>query len=108
MSWQVNVFLNTFRPVIGFIALTGLLLFWILRKKLPTVVFLKRIIIGYILLLVLFSLGTSCLNAWLWSRNTISVRLLPPHASIGYILQYSWQHYLFEPFVSMFLFFSRS
>jgi len=101
MSWLLILSLQIFCPALGLMILAGLLLFWILHRKLPTVIFFKKIIVGYILVLILFGLGTSCLNAWLWSRNTIGVRLLPPYTSIGYILQYSWQHYLFEPFVAI-------
>lgn len=101
MNWQVTLFLWVFRPAVGLIILAGLLLYWVLKKKLPSVVFLKKLIFSYILLLILFALRTSFLNAWLWSQNPISSYLLPPHTPLEYILHYSWQHYLFEPVVSI-------
>jgi len=97
MNWLVTLFLWVFRPALGLIILAGLFLSWVLKKKLPSVVFLKKLIFSYILLLILFALGTSFLNAWLWSQNSVSHYLLPPYTSITYILRYSWQHYLFEP-----------
>jgi len=101
MNWQVTLFLWVFRPALGLIILAGLFLSWVLKKKLSSVVFLKKLIFSYILLLILFALGTSFLNAWLWSQNPVSHYLLPPYTSITYILRYSWQHYFFGPVVTI-------
>ena len=101
MNWFVKLILDIFCPALGLIILAGLLIFWFFQKKLPKEKYLKIIFCGFSVIIIIYSLVLTILNYKTWSQNPISQRLLPPHNSIFYFLQYCWQHYWFESIVTI-------
>ena len=101
MNWFVSFLFVIFRPALGLIILAGLLLFWVLKKKFPQENFLKFIIYIFSGAIIFQSIFSTILNWWLWSKQGITQQLLPPHSPIAYVLKYSWQHYLFEPVITI-------
>ena len=101
MNWFVNFLLVILRPALGLIILAGLLLYWVLKKKLPKERFLKLFFYIYSGLIIFQSVFSTILNWWLWSQQGITQWLLPPYSPISYILRYSWQHYWFESIVTI-------
>ena len=101
MNWFVNSFFIILRPVLGLIILAGLLLYWVLKKRLLKEKFLKLIL--YILsgVTIFQSVFFTVLNWWLWSQQGFTQQLLPPYSPINYVLKYSWQHYWFESIVTI-------
>jgi hypothetical protein len=102
MNWFVSFLAMVFRPVIGLISMTGLLLFWILKRKLLRENSLKLIAYIFSGAIIFQSIFSTIFNWWLWSQQGITQQFLPPHTSIAYILKYSWQHYWFEPVIVIF------
>jgi len=96
MNWFVSFLVAIFRPALGLMILAGLLLYWVLRKELPKENFLKLITYIFSGVIIFQSIFFTILNWWIWSQQGITQRLLPPYASISYVLKYSWQHYWFE------------
>jgi len=101
MNWFVNFLFVILRPALGLIILAGLLLCWILKKKFPKEKFLKFIAYIFSGIIILQSIFFTILNWWFWSQQLITQRLLPPHSPINYVLKYSWQHYWFEPIITI-------
>ena len=101
MNWIVSFLLVILRPALGLIILAGLLLYWILKKRLLEKKFLKFIAYIFSGIIVFQSIFSTILNWWVWSQQGISQRLLPPHSPITYFLRYSWQHYWFESIVTI-------
>ena len=101
MNWFVSFLLVILRPVLGLIILAGLLLYWILKKKLPKEKFLKLVVYIFSGVIIFQSVFFTILNWWFWSQQGITQRLLPPHSPINYVLKYSWQHYWFESIVTI-------
>ena len=101
MNWFVSFLFAIFRPALGLIILAGLLLYWVLKKKFPQENFLKFIIYIFSGAIIFQSIFSTILNWWLWSKQGITQQLLPPHSPIAYVLKYSWQHYLFEPVITI-------
>ncbi|MCK4805970.1 MAG: hypothetical protein KAS91_02195, partial [Candidatus Pacebacteria bacterium] len=102
MNWFVSFLFTTLRPALGLIILAGLLLYWILKKKLLKEKFLKSVAYIFSGVIIFQSIFFTILNWWLWSQQGITQRLLPPHSLITYVLRYSWQHYWFESIVIIF------
>ncbi len=102
MNWFVEFLLLIIRPALGLIILAGLLLYWILKKKLLKEKFLKLIFYIFSGIIIFQSIFSTILNWWLWSQQGITQRLLPPHSPITYVLRYSWQHYWFESIIIIF------
>jgi len=102
MNWFVSFLVAIFRPALGLIILAGLLLYWVLRKKLPKENFLKLIAYIFSGAIIFQSIFSTILNWWLWSQQGITQGFLPPFTSIAYVLKYSWQHYWFEPVIVIF------
>ena len=103
MNWLSSFIFVILRPALGLIILAGLLVFWVLKKKLPQEKFLRVVFFSFIGIIIIRSLVLTFLNWWLWSQQFITQRLLPPYSSVSYVLKYSWQHYWFEPVVSVLL-----
>jgi hypothetical protein len=103
MNWLGIFLFSILRPALGLIILAGLLIYWVLKKKLPSEKFLRTIFFVFIGIVAIRSLILTFLNYWLWTQELISQWLLPPYTPISYILKYSWQHYWFESVVSIFL-----
>jgi hypothetical protein len=101
MNWFVSFLLVILRPALGLIILAGLLLYWVLKKKLPKEKFLKSFFYIFSSVIILQSIFSTILNWWIWSQQGITQRLLPPHSPINYVLKYSWQHYWFESIVTV-------
>jgi len=101
MNWFVGFLLIIIRPALGLIILAGLLLYWILKKKLLKEKFLKLIFYLFSSVIIFQSVFFTILNWWLWSQQGITQRFLPPHSPITYVLKYSWQHYWFESIVTI-------
>ena len=101
MNWFIGFLLEILRPALGLIILAGLLLYWILKKKLPKEKFLKSILYIFSGAIIFQSIFSTTLNWWFWSQQLITQWLLPPHTPINYVLKYSWQHYWFEPVVTI-------
>jgi len=101
MNWFIGFLLEILRPALGLIILAGLLLYWILKKKLPKERFLKLIVYIFSSAIISQSIFSTVLNWWFWSQQLITQRLLPPHTPIDYVLKYSWQYYWFEPVVTI-------
>jgi hypothetical protein len=101
MNWLAIFLFSILRPALGLIILAGLLIYWILKKKLPKKKILKFFFFSFISVIVLRSCILSSLNWWLWSQQLITRWLLPPYAPVSYILKYSWQHYWLEPIISI-------
>lgn len=101
MDWLTIFLFSILRPVLGLMILAGLLVFWVLKKKLPQEKFLRVVFFSFIGIIIIRSLVLTFLNWWLWSQQFITQRLLPPYSSVSYVLKYSWQHYWFEPVVSI-------
>ena len=101
MNWFVSFLYTILRPALGLIILVGLLLYWVLKRKLPEEKFLKLVVRIFSGIIVFQSVFFTILNWWLWSQQLISQRLLPPHSPINYVLRYSWQHYWFESIVTI-------
>jgi hypothetical protein len=101
MDWLVSFLFTILRPALGLIILAGLLIYWALKKKLPLEKFLKVIFFSFTGIIILRSFVLTFLNYWFWSQELISQWLLPPHSPISYVLKYSWQHYWFEPIVTI-------
>ena len=99
MYYKLNLILTYFSPAISFLLITGLLLFQIFKKRLPSVKTLSNLIKIFISFLIIFAIVLSVLNYFAWKQNDVSKHLLPPFSPITYVLHYSWQHYLFEPVV---------
>ena len=102
MNWFVGFLFAILRPALGLIILAGLLLYWVLRRKLPKENFLKLITYIFLGIIIFQSIFSTILNWWLWSQQGITQRLLPPHSPIAYVLKYSWQHYWFESIITIF------
>ncbi|MFA5722193.1 MAG: hypothetical protein WC940_01225 [Candidatus Paceibacterota bacterium] len=103
MNWLSTFLFLILRPVLGLIILAGLLIYWIIKKKLPKEKYLKIAFYFFSGVIIIRSLVLTFLNYWLWSQELISQRLLPPYTPISYFLKYSWQNYWFEPVVSILL-----
>ena len=101
MNWFVSFLLTILRPALGLIILAGLLLYWILKKKLLKEKFLKLILYIFSGVIIFQSVFSTILNWWLWSQQGFTQQLLPPYSSISYVLKYSWQHYWFESIVTI-------
>ena len=101
MNWFVSFLLVILRPALGLIILAGLLLYWILKKKLPKEKFLKLVVYIFSGIIIFQSIFFTILNWWLWSQQGISQRLLPPNSPITYVLRYSWQHYWFGSVITI-------
>ena len=101
MNWLTQFIFVILRPALGLIILAGLLIFWFLRKKLPQEKYLKAILFSFLLIIISRSFILTILNYRVWSQDLVSYRLLPPHNSIFYFLQYSWQHYWFEAIITI-------
>jgi len=101
MNWLVNVLIEFSCPALGLIILAGLLLHWVLKKKLVEEKFLKLILYFFSSVIIFQSIFSTILNWWLWSQQGFTQRFLPPHSPISYILKYSWQHYWFESIVAI-------
>jgi len=101
MNWFVSFLFVILRPALGLIILAGLLLYWVLKKKLPKERFLKLILYIFSSVIIFQSVFFTILNWWLWSQQGITQRFLPPHSPITYVLKYSWQHYWFESIVTI-------
>jgi len=99
MNWFVSFLFVILRPALGLIILAGLLLYWVLKKKLPKEKFLKLVVSIFSSAIIFQSIFSTTLNWWFWSQQLITQRLLPPHSPITYVLRYSWQHYWFESIV---------
>lgn len=102
MDWLINILIEILCPALGLIILAGLLIFWILKKKLPKENFLKLITCIFSGIIIFQSIFSTILNWWLWFQQGITKLLLPPVSPISYVLRYSWQHYWFEPIVVIF------
>jgi len=102
MNWIVNILIEFSCPALGLIILAGLLLYWVLKKRLLKEKFLKLILYIFSSVIICQSIFSTILNWWIWSQQLITQRLLLPHTSIIYILKYSWQHYWFESVVTIF------
>jgi hypothetical protein len=98
---KLNLILTYFSPAISFVLITVLLLFQIFKKRLPSLKILGIIIKIFISFLIIFAFFLSFINYFAWKNNDVSQRLLPPYASIAYVLHYSWQHYFFAPIVTI-------
>jgi len=101
MLFNLNLILTYLSPAISFLLIAGLLLSQIFKKRLPSLKTLNILIKIFISFLIIFAIFLSVLNYFAWKQNDVSKNLLPPFASITYILHYSWQHYLFEPIVTI-------
>jgi len=101
MNQQTFAFLFFIHPLWSFILIVGLLVFWLFKKKLPSIKSFKKILNIFIVVILLQALLETFLNWWLWSKEKITQRLLPPFTSITYVLHYSWQHYFFAPIVTI-------
>ena len=102
MNWIVDILIEFSCPALGLIILAGLLLYWVLKKRLLKEKFLKLILYIFSSVIICQSIFSTILNWWIWSQQLITQRLLLPHTSIIYILKYSWQHYWFESVVTIF------
>jgi len=102
MNWFVSFLFAILRPALGLIILAGLLVYWVLNKKLPKEKFLKLVVYIFSGIIIFRSLVLTFLNYWLWSQQLITQQLLPPHSPITYVLKYSWQHYWFESVIVIF------
>lgn len=100
MNWVINFLFWSYRPVMGFITLTGLFIFLFLKKKFPKVKTLKKIIIAIGLALILFALSFSFLNAYFWKHNFLGEKLLPPYTSPKYIFRYSFVYYWWKDVIT--------
>jgi len=101
MNWLVSFVLAVLRPALGLIILAGLFLYWVLKHKLPKEKSLKIVFFSFAGIIIFQSILSTSLNYWLWSQELISQQLLPPHSPISYVLKYSWQHYWFEPIITI-------
>jgi len=101
MNWFIGFLFEVLRPALGLIILVGLLLYWILKKKLLKEKFLKLILYIFSGVIIFQSVFSTILNWWLWSQQGLTQRLLPPHSPISYVLKYSWQHYWFESIITI-------
>ncbi len=102
MNWFVSFLFVVLRPALGLIILAGLLLFWILKRKLLRENSLKLITYIFSSVIIFQSIFSTILNWWFWSQQGITQQLLPPHTSITYVLRYSWQYYWFESIITIF------
>jgi hypothetical protein len=101
MYYKLNLILTYFIPAISFVLITVLLLFQIFKKRLPSLKTLGNLIKIFISFLIIFAFFLSAINYFAWKNNNVSQRLLPPYASITYVLHYSWQHYFFASIVTI-------
>jgi len=101
MNLQTGFIANYMSPAIGFCLIAGLLLFQIFKERLPSLKILDNLIRIFIAFLITFALFLSLINYFVWKNNDISQHLLPPFTSIVYVLKYSWQHYWFEPVITI-------
>jgi len=101
MNWIVSFLYVILRPALGLIILAGLLIYWVLKKKLLKEKFLKLILYIFSSVIIFQSVFSTILNWWLWFQQGITQRLLPPHSPISYVLKYSWQHYWFESIITI-------
>jgi len=97
----LSIYLSFCRDFFDFIFIISVLSFWFLKKKLPSIKSFKRILNIFIVVILFQAFSETFLNWWLWSQQRITQQLLPPHTSIAYVLKYSWQHYLFEPVITI-------
>lgn len=101
MNWLANFLLAVLRPALGLIALAGLLLFWVLKKKFPTERFLRQIVYIFSMIMIGQAAISTVWNWRIWSQQIITQRLLPPYSPWSYISQYSWRYYWWEPVMAM-------
>lgn len=101
MNWFISFLFAIFRPAIGLIILAGLLLYWILKKKLPKENSLKLFFYIFSGAIIFQSIFSTIFNWWAWSQQGLTQRFLPPYSPITYVLRYSWQHYWFESIVTI-------
>ena len=92
-------FLNYFSPIISFCVISGILFFWIFKKRLPSLKTLGNLIKIFISFLIIFAIFLSVLNYFAWKQNDVSKHLLPPYTPIGYFLKYIFQHFFFKAIV---------
>ena len=103
MNWLINFLFSILRPALGLIILAGLLINWVLKRKLVQEKILKIVFFSFVGVVIVRSFILTFLNYWLWSQQLITQWLLPPHSPISYFLKYSWQHYWFESLMTIFL-----
>ena len=96
---KLNLILTYFSPAISFVLITVLLLFQILKKRLPSLKTLGNLIKIFISVLIIFAIFFSVLNYFAWKQNDVSKHLLPPYTPIGYFLKYIFQHFFFKAIV---------
>ena len=99
MPFKLVLILNYFRPAINFLLVTGLLLFQIFKKRLPSLKTLSNLIKIFIIFLIIFAFLSSVINYFAWKQNDVSKHLLPPYTPIGYFLKYILQHFFFKAIV---------
>jgi len=99
MNQQTFAFLFFIHPLWSFISIVGLLVFWFFKKKLPSIKSFKKILNIFIVVILSQAFLETFLNWFLWSKAELTQRLIPPYAPVTYVIQYSWQHYLFEPVI---------
>jgi len=70
-----------------------LLLYVLIKKEIPQIKFLKKIIVLQIIAFVVSGVGLSIMQYLKWSSGDISKFLLPPHESISYFISYIYTHF---------------
>jgi len=85
-------------PVIGFISLTGLLLFFLIKKRFPSIKSLKIITILLIIFLLLAGIFFTIINSYLWSKQWFGQFFLTKEFIIGY----SYYHYFSKNVLNIF------
>jgi len=84
-----NFFFYYFNPALAFLSLGGLILFWIVRRRLPHIKIIQRVFYMNLWGLIIQSFYLIVAHIWLWSLNSFTKILLPPYTSWKYALNYS-------------------
>lgn len=102
MIYKIASLLEVFKLISSYLVIVLALAFVFLFKHFPKIKVLSWLLKIFSGLLILMALVLSFLNGYLWKRDAVSYRLLPPYAPLTYVLHYSWQHYFFAPIVTIF------
>ena len=88
-----NIIYRFLNPTIALLGMVGLLIFWIIKKRLPSIRVLK-IFFWLVLISLLFqSLYLSIVHILAWKTSLIGKALLPPIAPQSYSLRYAFLHF---------------
>lgn len=83
-------------PILGVIIEGGLLVFFLLKKRPPSLNFLSRLYKFYFFFLIIYAFFLTGLHYYFWSQGEITQYLLPPITPFNYFIHYSFYYFFLE------------